>query len=266
MKVREVFPGSTTAGASAEFVELQMYASGQTFVSGHKVNLYAANGTLKAQPPFTDDVTNGQNQRTVLMATTAAASAFGVTPDVTIADANNLDPTGGAVCYPDGFPPDCVSWGNFNNTSGTPLPSATGTPEAAIVDGDSITRTIAPHCPTLLEATDDTNQSATDFFQGAPSPRPNSVTPTEHACPVPNTTITAGPSGTTHDRTPTFRFHSSLANSTFRCKLDSRLYAKCSSPKTYATLSFGGHTFRVKAVKNGIQDPTPARRSFTIVH
>jgi hypothetical protein len=80
----------------------------------------------------------------------------------------------------------------------------------------------------------------------------------------PQTTIDSGPSGTTHDPTPTFAFHSSLADSTFQCKVDAGAYGNCASPKTLAHLADGSHTFQVRAISNGLTDPTPAARSFTV--
>ncbi len=82
---------------------------------------------------------------------------------------------------------------------------------------------------------------------------------------VPDTEITSGPSGATHDPTPTFGFSSSQPGSTFACKVDSGAYASCTSPKTVAHLADGPHTFFVRATDaDGDLDPTPASRSFTV--
>jgi hypothetical protein len=84
----------------------------------------------------------------------------------------------------------------------------------------------------------------------------------------PQTTITAGPSGTTADSTPTFRFASSLTGSTFKCRFDAHAFAPCSGPGARHTpaspLASGAHTFAVAASKSGAADPTPATRSFTV--
>ena len=40
----QVQPGSTTAGADAEYVELQMYASGQNQIQTHPLIVYNATG------------------------------------------------------------------------------------------------------------------------------------------------------------------------------------------------------------------------------
>ncbi len=80
----------------------------------------------------------------------------------------------------------------------------------------------------------------------------------------PNTTITGGPSGSTTDNTPTFTFRSTKPGS-FQCKVDGAPFTGCSSPKTTAPLSVGGHTFAVRAIDTlGHVDPSPATRSFNV--
>lgn len=54
-----------------------------------------------------------------------------------------------------------------------------------------------------------------------------------------------------HDRTPTFRFASSVAGSAFQCRLDRQPWRQCHSPLTLRKLGFGNHTFRVKASAAG---------------
>lgn len=348
IKVREVFAGGS---ANTSFVEVQMFAGGENFVSGHPLDIYTAGGGVTSITP-NGNVPNGQNQRTVLFGDTEADAEFGVTPDFVSANLN-LSPTGGAVCWQDGSPVDCVAWGSFSGT----LPSPTGNPVSpgGISPGMSITRSIVAGCPTLLETGDDTNQSAADFAETTPTPRPNSIAPTEMPCPAvpnttintrppnpsnsndasftysaipaagasfqcsldsaafatcpsggitymdladgehnfqvramnsagtdpspasyswtidaslptpPDTTITAGPSGRTRDRTPTFRFRSDQTGVTFQCKLDSKPYRACTSPFTTARLAFGKHTLRVRAVGTGGPDATPARRAFKVI-
>ena len=85
----------------------------------------------------------------------------------------------------------------------------------------------------------------------------------------PQTTITAGPSGSTTDATPTFSFTSSESGSTFRCRFDSQPFAACSGPGQSHTpstpLSDGAHSFEVRAIdKANNADPTPAKRTFTV--
>jgi len=60
-------------------------------------------------------------------------------------------------------------------------------------------------------------------------------------------------------------FSSNEAGSTFKCKLDGRPYAPCSSPKTFTGLAAGHHTVRVVATdRAGNADPTPAVQGFTL--
>jgi hypothetical protein len=82
--------------------------------------------------------------------------------------------------------------------------------------------------------------------------------------PPPQTILTAKPAALTRDRTPTFRFRSSPAGSSFACKVDRGPFRPCSSPLTTKTLSFGPHTVQIRAVANGSVDPSPAKSSFRV--
>lgn len=80
----------------------------------------------------------------------------------------------------------------------------------------------------------------------------------------PETTIAAGPSGSTEDTTPTFSFFSDLASAGFECAVDGSAFAPCSTPKTLAELAEGPHSFEVRAVSAAGPDPSPAIRAFTV--
>jgi hypothetical protein len=270
ISVREVYPGSS-ANQNAEYVELQMWSSGQELVGGHVLHVYGPTGA-KADTLLPSDVSNGVNQATILVATPEATTQFGVDADFALSSSGQLDPGGGAVCWES---LDCVSWGAF---SGGPLPSPAGSPAPAIPDEMALRRTIAPGCATLLQASDDRNNSAQDFSAVFPSPRPNSVAPTEHACTAggggqgggegnaPQTLFKRKPPRRTHDRTPTFRFVADEGGVTFQCKLDRHRFRSCRSPFTTKRLSFGRHAFAVRARDaSGALDPTPASYSFKIL-
>lgn len=80
----------------------------------------------------------------------------------------------------------------------------------------------------------------------------------------PETTITAGPTGTTGPAGVSFSFSSSEAG-TFECSLDSGSFAACSSPQPYSGLAGGSHTFRVRSIDSvGNVDPTPATQTWTV--
>jgi hypothetical protein len=106
----------------------------------------------------------------------------------------------------------------------------------------------------------DVNATSTYWYHyesGGTSP-PVDTTP-------PETTITAGPSGTTSSTAASFEFSSSEAGSTFECLLDGAAYAACTSPTVYSDLAPGSHTFGVRATDAaGNVDATPATRTWTI--
>lgn len=278
MSIREVYPGSL-AQPESEYVELQMWAPGQNHVGGHVLKTYNAGGGVTSADTFASDVSGSANQSTILLATPAAEAEFGVNADTALS-AGVLDPAAGAVCWEN---LDCVSWGGFSGS----LPSPAGAPAAAIPDGMALRRTIAPGCATLLEPTDDHDNSAADFSAVFPAPRPNSVTPTERRCPgsgeggffgagggsgggghegAPRTTLRRTPGKLVHDRTPTFRFSSNEPGSTFQCRLDGKPFRSCHSPFTTKPLTLGPHTFKVRARDDsGKLDPSPASYGFKVV-
>src|SRR6478609_4276219 len=219
MSIREIYPGSV-ANPGAEFVELQMWSPGQNFVEGHVLRTYGPTGSVIKANAFPTDVPGGANQSTIVMATSEAEAQFGFTGDAALSPSGQLDPAGGAVCWE---ALDCVSWGNFSGS----LPGPVGSPAApaGIPDEMALRRTISPGCATLLEPSDDRDNSAVDFSPVFPAPRPNSVAPSERPCGAnsgplgggggggaqeghgaPQTTLKRKPPHRTTDRTPTFRF------------------------------------------------------------
>jgi hypothetical protein len=207
MSIRQIYIGEG-GNADDEFVQLQMWASGQDHVMNHSVTFYNKFGQLET-PGFTvtfpADVPNGENQRSILIATPKAFTHFGVQSDVAITDLDRMASDGGAVCWDT---VDCVSYGAFNTSLGTP-PSATGTPAALPVANASLMRTIVPGCPTFLEAGDDTNDSATDFSSSSPpAPRNNASPILETPC------FTAPAGGTLTPAAPAFDLKAAIA----RCK------------------------------------------------
>jgi chitodextrinase len=82
---------------------------------------------------------------------------------------------------------------------------------------------------------------------------------------APETTITAGPSGTVTETGASFEFASSESGSRFECSLDGASFDACATPTSHIGLSFGAHTFSVRASDvGGNTDPSPATRSWTI--
>ena len=82
--------------------------------------------------------------------------------------------------------------------------------------------------------------------------------------PVPDTTITAGPTGLVTTRTAAFTFTATMAGSTFQCSLNGAAFTSCVSPVAYANLADAAHSFSVRAVSSAGADPTPAVRTWTV--
>jgi len=273
IKIREVYPGSV-ASPDSGYVELQMYSSGQDLVEGHALTIYDAKGSLAGTFTFTADVANAANQETILVGDSGVQAAFGVAPDLTDAGLS-LASGGGAACWAATI--DCISWGAFTGATASPSGSPAD-PLGGIPDGMALRRTIAPNCPTLLQASDDSDDSATDFADAAPAPRPNSVPPSEKGCGSsggqgtggdsaarPQTRFRHTPGRVVRSHRAAFRFVSSEPGSTFLCKLDRRRFRRCRSPLVLRRLDSGRHVFRVKArAPGGATDRTPATWRFRV--
>jgi hypothetical protein len=277
MKIREVGQGGL---GTADYVELQMYAAGQNFVgsNGAKIQTYNASGAVQSTFTFTSDVPFGNDQRTIYVARNDMVT-FPTTPDVVTP--NLVLTNEGAVCFGQTFGPsqaiDCVSYGGFPGVIGGD-PSPMGTPAPAPASGQALRRSIAPGCSTLLEASDDTDNSLGDFAIAPQSPRNNSTAPTEAPCggggggggggtvTRPQTTITNGPKKKSTKRRVRISFESSEPRSTFKCKLDKADFEACDSPFK-ARVKAGKHRFSVFAVDaDGNEDQSPAEIKFKVKH
>jgi hypothetical protein len=268
MKVREVHPAG-----DASYVELQMFAPGQYLVAGHHLVAYKPDGSEAEHGDFalpSNVSAASPNNATILIADSGYAAAFpsGPTPDET--DTNlNLSPAGGAVCWTDGSPPDCVAWGDFTGTLPSHVPAlVVGNPASpgGVTAGKALRRTIAPGCSTLLEEADDTDDSATDFAEVSPAPRDNATPPTETPCAgAPNTPIDDRPLLHSNSTSAEFTYNAPTATS-YECKLDAAVFSACplGGPKEYTGLADGSHTFQVRGVNASGPDPTPASYTWTV--
>lgn len=248
MKVREVYP----AGDSS-YVELQMFSAGEYLVAGHHLVAYNANGSVANDFTLPSNVSpSSPNNATILIADSGYAASFpnGPAPDE-VDSGLNLSASAGAVCWTDGSPPDCVSWGSFTGPFPTHVPALTaGSPASptGVTLGMALRRSIAPGCPTLLEAEDDTDSSLADFSEQTPNPRSNSSPVTEHTCAAPAATIDSKPKTPTSSTSASFTYHSTPAGAEFECKLDSGAFESCDAGGVeYTGLADGGHTFQVRA-------------------
>jgi hypothetical protein len=164
--VVEVFAGSA-AQPNASYVQLQMYAPGQTFVNAHTLHVYGANGTelTSSSVKFDHDVSNGKDQANILVGTASVAAAFGVTPDFVLPA--SLDKAGGAVCW-DAL--DCFSWGTFAPAKAADMSAM---PFAPLTDKAARRITTAGTNATGLDFGDDNNNNAGDFAAVTPAPKNN---------------------------------------------------------------------------------------------
>jgi subtilisin-like proprotein convertase family protein len=82
----------------------------------------------------------------------------------------------------------------------------------------------------------------------------------------PETTITAGPSGTVLTRDAAFEFASSEPDGAgFECRVDGASFSGCSSGQSYSGLADGPHQFEVRALdRAGNPDGSPAARAWTV--
>jgi hypothetical protein len=252
MKVREVYPAG-----SASYVELQMLAVGEYQVGGHHLVAYNANGTIADDFTMPSNVSpSSRNNATILITGPGYASAFPSGPSSNEADPNlNLSASGGAVCWVEGEPPDCVAWGDFTGpfpAQTSPLLAGSPASPGGVSAGKALRRSITPGCATLLEAGDDSDDSATDFSEQTPNPRNNASTITETDCVLPSVQIDSRPASPTRSTSAEFTFDSVPPGASFECELDAGGYQPCPNPdeeplKYAGPLVDGSHTFQVRA-------------------
>ena len=245
----------------------------RTWSAATRSRATARTDRLLATFTFGANVSQGDSQRSILVA--RDDGSLPVPADFVSADL--ILPSSGAACFIDSLPLngiDCVAFGTFAGfASGAPSPA--GVPAQAPPPGGALQRSLAAGCATLLEAGDDTDDSAADFALATPSPRPNSAAPTETACTgggggadtdPPQTKIKKAPKGKIDADTVKVKFKSDEPNSSFECKFDRKPYKPCQSPKKLKNLDDGKHKFKVRATDAaGNTDDSPAKAKFKVV-
>jgi lysophospholipase L1-like esterase len=99
----------------------------------------------------------------------------------------------------------------------------------------------------------------------APPPPPPPPPPPADTAP-PRTHFTKRPPNKTERTKVKFKFTSSEPNSTFECKLDTKKWKRCESPRKLDGLKPGKHKFKVRAIDAaGNVDPSPAKDKFKIL-
>lgn len=254
IKVREIYPAG-----NASYVVLQMHEPGEYLVAGHHLVFHKPDGSVDHDFVLPNNASiTSPNNATVLVAGPGYGAAFPSGPSADDLDSQlNLSASGGAICWTESTPPDCVAWGNFTGPLPAHVPAFTvGSPASpsGVTAGKAIRRTIAPNCPTLLEGADDSEDSATDFSEQTPNPRNNASAVTEMACASipPQAAIDSKPPKSTNATSAAFTYHSTPLGAEFECKLDAAAFASCESDgiEYPGPLGDGSHTFQVRA-KNG---------------
>ena len=169
--VKEVFAGSQ-AHPDAQYVLLQAYDDFQNAVTGHSVTTFDSLGAPTGTFTFAGPVGNDDNQMTIFVATTDAATIFNITADLTMTAV--LDPNGGKVCWDGSTPDSCFAWGSYTGGDvGTPYNESGG-----LISGYAAQRRLDICLGiTELEDCDDTDDSANDWITVVPNPIKNIGTP-----------------------------------------------------------------------------------------
>ena len=141
--------------------------------------------------------------------------------------------------------------------------SETGATFECELDGGGFAACTSPHTTAELSPGPHSFAvRATDAAGNTGSPATSSFTVDTTA---PDTTIDAGPAGSTTDPTATVTFHSDGSGSSFECRVDTDQFAACVSPFVTQSLAAGVHTIEVRALDAaGNADSTPATRTFTV--
>src|SRR5207248_2027970 len=113
------------------------------------------------------------------------------------------------------------------------------------LDGGGFTICTSPKSyPGLADGSHTFRVTATD-------PAGNTGSPVSYTWAVdtvpPTATIPSHPAALSNASAPSFGLNSNETGSSFRCQLDGSGYVGCASPKSYASVANGSHTFDVEA-------------------
>jgi len=78
----------------------------------------------------------------------------------------------------------------------------------------------------------------------------------------PDTVITKMPKNKIRKKRATYKFASNAPEATFKCKIDRDRFRRCGPTTKVKRIPFGRHKLVVKAVANGLTDPSPAKDKF----
>ncbi|MCA9676072.1 MAG: hypothetical protein KC464_13620 [Myxococcales bacterium] len=139
-----------------------------------------------------------------------------------------------------------------------------GSSFACQLDGGGFAACTAPKAYAGLAAGSHTFEVQATDSVGNTDPSPASYTWTIDTT-APDTSITAAPASPTNASTASFSFTATEAGSTFACRLDGSAFEACASPRVYAGVAAGSHTFEVRAIDPaGNVDASPASHTWTV--
>ncbi|MFI5004316.1 MAG: carboxypeptidase regulatory-like domain-containing protein [Solirubrobacterales bacterium] len=169
----------------------------------------------------------------------------------------------------------CINAYTASETNGFPEYVTNGYSES---DGAYTVKHLAPGAGYKLDFFDCQGRGYTpQYYNGASTPASATVLSATLAEPLtgidahlahnaPETEITGGPAdgAATSATSASFSFTSSIAGSTYECRLDSGPFTACTSPFKTGALASGKHTFTVRATAKGLTDPDPPSVTWTV--
>ena len=235
-----------------------------------------SSGTVTASIPASAaaDAAGNGNAASTSTDNTVTFNMDNIAPDVTINQAvGQADPTGASpINFTAVFTEPVTGFSDtdisLSGPAGATIAVVTevtpnnGTTFNVTVSGMTASGTVIASIPTN-SATDAAGNGNT-----ASTSTDNTVTFILDTTP-PDTTIDSGPANPSISTSASFTFSGSdditpAGNLTFECQVDGGNFSACISPQNLISLSFGSHTFAVRAIDAvGNVDPTPA--SFTWV-
>ena len=165
-RIVEIFTG-TAASPGAQYIVIKPFSDLQSGFSTVRVTVFDASGFPQLDfATFAMNLpTTLTNQKAILVATPDAVDVFGITPDQVASD---FLPSSGLICFRKPLVvPDCVAYGSYTGSTAVGGSEA-GPPATAAPQGWSLHRDLGGDG--LLQALDDTNNSAADFFASGPTP------------------------------------------------------------------------------------------------
>ena len=218
----------------------------------------------------------------VTITVNAPAGTAGSTVDVTVVTPNGTSPTAGTAndfSYDPILPPTVTglspthgpaTGGNQVTITGTGFAGTTavkfGANNASSVQVlNNATITVNAPAGAGMSTVDVTVTTPVGFNPSAGTGNDYSYdqAPVVAQRPVPDTFLTQHPKHRTHRRQVAFAFSSDMPGISYQC-LFAQGWAKCSSPHTFRHLKPGRYKFQVKAIVNGVEDPTPASWTFRV--